>query len=854
MQRQAAQGGERWDRDAGRAVSGGVELADEVLEDGRCRQERLEQRVGGQREGPAAGQRAGESSRATAARYGRLAERVACRSRGEPRRQGQSPARGRIPPSNARRQPTRQRPGGEAPQQRRNRCSESPGFRVATYPHDFLKPRKDAHRSRSASFRVDAPEVRWDILAMIRFLCVGSLCVVVFLTEAVLKAQSVLITAPTTIGPTDTTVTATGGGPAVPLASAQIVVNGATLTINGRHRLTSLVIENGSIVTHDINFSHDYSGVGSDVVAGFALSVSGDVVVNVGCAIDVSTRGHLMGQGPGAGSGGPCGLAGSRSGSGGGYGGSGGASNSVCFSGGDTYGSYEHPTGFGSGGGAGFGSGGRGGGSVKILSLGTVTIDGEVKAMGQYAVGSAPGGGGGAGGSIWIDAATLALSGAVDASGGGSTTSSLASPGSGGGGRVRLAAVSLQSPGVVRACGGPSNGTGGAGTILTVANSISTLRIDACGLVGGSSGTRGTGGTTDFDEPIRVDHMLVTGRAKVSAKRLKRLIIYVRHDLTVDLGASIWVSGRGYRQNQGFAAANGAGVCGQGGLAGSISCTGGAHGNSGGASYRIPFQGVPYGRLEFPITFGSGGGGSGVNDNGYGGAGGGAVSISVAGTFRLDGTVDASGESSFRRAGGAGGSILVSSRHFATGGTGTLECRGGDGYYSTVQNGGGGAGGRIGQHASQVTGSIPHNVSGGARHFNNGTSHTSANAFGVVFPRGAGCAGTAGVPQLEVTPPNDAGGTMEFVLTEVDSGVINAVLLLGLNPGVLDLSPLQMTGCSLYHDIILSVPFSVARGTGTSQLSHPSLGGLTLYSSVVFVDIGANPAGLVLTEAAEILF
>lgn len=64
-----------------------------------------------------------------------------------------------------------------------------------------------------------------------------------FLIAGTASAQPVLITAPKTIGASDTTITPTAGGAAIALLTAEITVRGTTLVVNGRQSIQSLVVE-----------------------------------------------------------------------------------------------------------------------------------------------------------------------------------------------------------------------------------------------------------------------------------------------------------------------------------------------------------------------------------------------------------------------------------------------------------------------------------------------------------------------------------------------------------------------------------------------------------------------------------
>jgi len=172
----------------------------------------------------------------------------------------------------------------------------------------------------------------------------------IFLSSSRLIAQPVLITADITVGPADSTIASTDGGPAVPLATAQITVsNAATLTISGRHRIASLTLSGLSRLKHSPAITVEYS---DGPINGLELTVDQDVVIDTSCGIDLTGLGFPPGQGPGAGQD----AIGQYRGGGGGYGGAGGRYSSnpatPMFDGGPTYGSFREPVYFGSPGGS----------------------------------------------------------------------------------------------------------------------------------------------------------------------------------------------------------------------------------------------------------------------------------------------------------------------------------------------------------------------------------------------------------------------------------------------------------------------------------------------------------------------
>src|SRR5208283_1800665 len=176
--------------------------------------------------------------------------------------------------------------------------------------------------------------------------------------------------------------------------------------------LTQLQRTTNSTIPDGANVLVSYNVLLGVLPAGFNLSVTGNVQVASGGAINANGKGYGGGAGPGAG----CGAGNPADGSGAGYGGNGGMSSSNAV-GGTVYGSFTQPTNSGSGGGASYaGIGGAGGGTIQITAGGTFTINGTISADGANATNSRSGGG--AGGSIWITAHLVSGSGAISAQGG----------------------------------------------------------------------------------------------------------------------------------------------------------------------------------------------------------------------------------------------------------------------------------------------------------------------------------------------------------------------------------------------------------------------------------------------------
>jgi hypothetical protein len=591
-------------------------------------------------------------------------------------------------------------------------------------------------------------------------------------------AQPVLITAPLTINPGATTITPTAGGAAVPLATAQITVEGTTLTMNGRHTIASLVLQRSAgnqpaILTHDANFSYDANpGPDVDLVNGLQLTTSGAVLVQgaagpqVASRIDVSSRGFPSGQGPGM-----AGLT-NQNGAGGSHGGQGGRATGTGFQlPADTYGSLTAPTTFGSGGspsssnGSGTAGAGAGGGAIVITASGPVTIDGQVLSNGGTGSTSWYASGGGAGGSIWIAAPSIAGIGQIAADGGAGSIAGYAGAGSGGGGRVRLSSTNTAGfTGTITASGGnlaPTN-AGAPGPIVRTApgskidialiNPVATLSLTPIDLasvqvrlldVGANAVvnprtlasidqliTRDLGELRATAPIVATDMQVQTGGLVRHAGPLGSLQI---NTTTFNLasGGTISAVGAGHPSNTGPGApgrtnGNAAGA-GHGGLGGTVVGSFVAANPNGGASYGNPLS---------PTDFGSGGGASssGANTDAGGGSGGGAIRI-IANSATINGTIDASGTNGvtnwYDSGGGSGGSVWISTVGLVTG-TGTIAARGGT-TGTLYGSAGGGAGGRVSiiSGSGSFTGTF--DVSGGAdavpdREGASGTVYTKAGA------------------------------------------------------------------------------------------------------------------------------
>ncbi|MEA5557691.1 immunoglobulin domain-containing protein [Nodularia spumigena] len=515
------------------------------------------------------------------------------------------------------------------------------------------------------------------------------------LVSSAAVAQPVLVTAPATIGPLDTTITSTAGGPPIPLTTALITVEGTTLTINGRHTIGSLALVRSAanqpgVLTHSPNFSFDYSGTGTDIIAGLHLTVATDAIIQgpdaslVQSRIDLSAKGFPTEAGPGAG------ISATQA-SGASHGGAGSNAN-ISTPINPTYGSFQQPTQFGSGGGGDSASssttadGGPGGGALRLVVNGTLLVDGEINASG----GANPTGfdnGGGSGGSLWIDAANLAGAGLILANGGNGAT---VSAGSGGGGRIAIfAETSTFDETSIRAYGGASVRTGGAGTIYRQLSLAQTpaLIIDNGDLPFVQAITEMTGIVS-----VPGDLIVRNGARVGPAHQDDSLHLDVQGDSTIADDGFLHADGRGYPTETG----PGTGTT-------ASRAAGASHGGAGSASNEPVPAGPTYGDFINPITMGSGGGrDSGASStNADGGAGGGVIRLTVDGDLILDGAITANGVAvltGFDTGGGAGGSIWIDAQSLS--GTGLVTADGGQG---GTTGAGAGGGGRVAVFADSST-------------------------------------------------------------------------------------------------------------------------------------------------------
>jgi hypothetical protein len=479
-----------------------------------------------------------------------------------------------------------------------------------------------------------------------------------------------------------------------------VVDNGGRAGTNTTVNLTTaadLVISGGASVQPSGSFiPRNLTIATNSMLTGSAqnnlsFNVSGNLTVQAGGTLSVSSLGYAAGAGNAPGTfytSSPfyqC--------SGGGHGGYGGASLNNTSGGGATYDIQTSPGGFGSGGGNYSTSiGGPGGGALQLSVSGTLQVDGRISADGGS--GSGTGGGGGAGGSVYINCTTFGGGGSLTANGGGGVA---LVGGGGGGGRIALEADTSNFAGTLSAYGGGGANYGGAGTIFTQVGGAQQLLLDN----GGNSGTNTLVASASSANLVVQNGARATANSSVTFSSL--LVAangWLTHtpasslNLTIAGNATIQPGGGFIGDFLGRAAGQGAGTGGSYIYAPFYPCGGGAYGGKGGNSYtNAAAGGVSAGDIASSpssVYSGSGGGTSGTSS--VGGNGGGFLQLNVNGILQLDGLISANGgaASGLGGGGGAGGGVSLSAGTLAGGGT--ISVNGGGGANGA---GGGGGGGRI---------------------------------------------------------------------------------------------------------------------------------------------------------------
>ena len=601
-----------------------------------------------------------------------------------------------------------------------------------------------------------------------------------------LPAQPALFTSDASIGANDTNYD-----------GEDIVVVGCTVTIDGSHSFSDvLIIENGTVTHSPIT---NLSG------GGFNLSVSNNVVIEAGSAIDAGGLGFGPGLGAGAGSSAsneiPFGFY-YASGGGGGFGGCGGSSLGGA-AGGGSYGPMVVPNMAGSGGGAGFGHGGAGGGQINLTIGGALVLDGQISANGAAGLNVASGGG--SGGSVSITAPSVSGAGSISANGGVGENSD---GGGGGGGRIALFFTTNDFTGTVSAAGGQGAVAGGAGTVDLQSESGFGDQIVVDN--GGASGTN-----TPLVNPPNLCSLRISGGAIAyfpgSAATFSNMVVgsnswlvtgpeWLVVQVTV-LSNAVIQPGGGISMNAvvttpvgnpgGVYRANGYTFGGGGG-------GGGNGGNGLGAAGGAAVQGS----VSQPVSLGSiGGMGAGASSHNAGGAGGGAFVMNVKGTLTLNGSITANGGPGVGdgSGGGAGGSVHLTAGTLA--GAGAISAGGGA---AGSAEGGGGGGGRIAVNSTtnQFSGSV-----------------SAAGGFGLVN----GGAGTIFLSSITNATPLlllDNGGA-SGAGTPLGNGILSSKFDLTVTNGATLLQTAGLIG-SLRNLVVGSNSFLIQSNQGLAELTVSS--------------------------------
>jgi len=298
----------------------------------------------------------------------------------------------------------------------------------------------------------------------------------VFKTTFVYIVANAIFTSGTTINETNFT-----------FDNQDILIDGATVAINGQHSFNSIHVIHGGVLTHTANSATQTHK--TDVF------VAEQVIIDSTSKIDVTGKGYSAGRTSGNT------TVGAASGTtGGSYGGLGGVRGPLTNA---VYGDYADPNNWGSGGG-----GASGGGLVRVQA-GSLSLDGQILADGAGGSLANTDTGAGSGGGIYLEVGTLQGVGLIRAAGGGSSP--------GGGGRVAVYASDyagfnlsrIQAPAGPAPVSGGAAAFAGAGTVyLRDTDDVAgTLIVDA-----GSSSNNwtplGLAGQTTFTIP---DSLVVRG-------------------------------------------------------------------------------------------------------------------------------------------------------------------------------------------------------------------------------------------------------------------------------------------------------------------------------------------------------
>ena len=491
-------------------------------------------------------------------------------------------------------------------------------------------------------------------------------------------ASAITFTQNTTISATDTTYD-----------GQDVVISGATVTIDGAHTFNTLTITANGVVTTSIETKLEVTAI--------------TIQIDTGSSINVVGLGKL-----------PVGATGS---SGGSYGGLGGVRSSAYVTN-ATYGNYRQPVDFGAGGDSASGSSydTRGGGALKLVAD-ELVLDGGIYAYGGYSAWS----GGGSGGSVWLDVGVLRGTGAINANGraGGSSDSS-----NGGGGGGRIAIYYTDASGFdfnnASAYGAYASNTstsaygqyGAPGTVYLKAASdaVGSIKIASATNISGRAYTELAGIYPEsitvnmarvlIAEVTNVESLVVdTGEistngsqftingtltlqnsSKFTVSTVEQVLDVKAKTIQIDASSSINVSGQGKLP------------------AGATSNSGGSYGGLGGVRSSAYVTNATYGDYRQPVDFGTGG--DSASGTPYDTRGGGALKL-VADELMLDGYIYAYGSYNVWSGGGSGGSVWLDVGVLR--GTGAINANGISGGSSDSTTSGGG-GGRIAIYYTDASG------------------------------------------------------------------------------------------------------------------------------------------------------
>lgn len=321
-------------------------------------------------------------------------------------------------------------------------------------------------------------------------------------------------------------------------------------------------------------------------------------------------------------------------------------------------------------------------------------------------------------------------------------------------------------------------------------------------LVIGTSSTLKLQNTVTTGNAFQLDNLTIQNTGVLthqsnSVAHIDSINLVINNDIELQAGGVINADGTGYRGGYGY---EGESINVQFSSYRSSAGAGGGHGGTGGDAYASAYSsnygtasgGSVNGSREEPITIGSGGGYS-LQGSISGGSGGGAIKIFVGGSFLMDGTISADGNSGgtysttyYQGAsgGGSGGSIFILADTIAGNGSisasggGASRAYGGSNRYSI---GGGGGGGRVAIAAVNDAGfSVMTSVDGGNTYGTDYDGLDGTYVLDVTHPVSAHTAicevsvnGCSDVGELRTPPQAYAVGRLEGQATEAESRLEN---------------------------------------------------------------------------------